>query len=106
MRDNKKYKNSSQFLFWLGLSPVFVVLTGILIVMIGVLINYKRSEFTETKPKPVIIHDTIFIECKERNFEEVPVVKTTTNQKVKVENTVVGEVDSGETITDTVTNKQ
>jgi hypothetical protein len=102
MRNNKKYKNSSQFLFWLGFSPVAVVLTGVLIITIGLLVNYQPSEVVETKPE--VIHDTIFIECNKRHFEDVPVV-TTVPQKKKVENVVVKE-DSVETITDTVTNKQ
>lgn len=103
MKNNKKYKNSSQFLFWLGFSPVAIVLTGVLIITIGVLVNYQPSEVVETKPE--VIHDTIFIECKKRHFEDVPVV-TTTTQKKKVETAVVNKEDSGETITDTVTNKQ
>jgi hypothetical protein len=89
MKNNKKYKNSSQFLFWLGFSPVVVVLTGFLFIIVGVLINYQPREVTETKPE--VIHDTIFIECKKRHFEDVPVV-TTTTQKKKVETAVVKEI--------------
>jgi hypothetical protein len=102
MKNNKKYKNSSQFLFWLGFSPVAVVLTGFLFIIVGVLINYQPREVVETKPE--VVHDTIFIYCNKKHLE-VPVV-TTTTQKKKVETAVVNKEDSEETITDTVTNKQ
>lgn len=102
MKNNKKYKNSSQFLFWLGFSPVAIFLTGVIIITIGILAKQPKRV---VDLKREVVHDTIFIECKKRHFEDVPVV-TTTPQKKKVETPIVNKEVSVETTTDTLTSKQ
>ncbi len=103
MRNNKKYKNSSHFLFWLGFSPFVAILVVFIIIAVGVFNKYRPSIIASkvVENKQEVICDTLFIECKKRHLEDVSVT-TKSNQEKRVETTEVSK-DSVKSIIDTLT---
>jgi hypothetical protein len=82
-----KIKSSGNFLFWIGFTPLLLISTFFISLIVLFLTHDNKPE-TKIVEKPEVIHDTIYIQCQKPHYQpefEKPKRKRETPVELEVE---------------------
>jgi hypothetical protein len=82
-----KIKSSGNFLFWIGFTPLLLIST-FFISLIVMFLTHDNNPEVKIVEKPEVIHDTVYVQCQKPHYQpefEKPKRKRETPVELEVE---------------------